>query len=429
MKDTCKKTQWNEMISWLPVLGLLMLLSAIPFGWSAYQRISLYILGVGYLTDYIVNRRWQSISWNRGKWIYIVMLLFVVLFFVREWFDPTPLTDYAKLQFHLHEWFLYVGIVGLLGFSDKLQLRHVAYVLLATSVVMELMVFGLYFFTDEVTELKPFFRFNWLRSHHINSHMVMNLYINTAIIMGFSVLKEETTRWRKVILLLAIFLSWSLIMLSDGRNGQATSILVLMVCGLLVIPRKHWYIGLIFGILVAISTGLVVTLNPRISSYYVVHNPRVAIFDYSWRMVKQKPITGYGLSTLSIEYVEGAYQDSIMYNGFVASHLEGMPEFAKLGKTMKTHHAHNAILHYWLIFGIAGPIFLLVLFIVAAMMPIEKRYRPYLWLFLLAVFIQGLTEPIGQHITPQFITLILLVWQCAALPTTTKQKIDESCES
>ena len=97
-----------------------MVLSAIPFGWSDYQRIGLYVLGAGYFSDYIVNRRWTSLHWERGKSIYVVMLAFVAAFFIREWFDPTPLTSYAKGQFYLHEWYLYGGIAGLLGFSNKL---------------------------------------------------------------------------------------------------------------------------------------------------------------------------------------------------------------------------------------------------------------------------------------------------------------------
>jgi hypothetical protein len=132
-------------------------------------------------------------------------------------------------------------------------------------------------------------------------------------------------------------------------------------------------------------------------------------------MIEQKPIEGYGLSTLSVQFVEGAYQDSVMYNGFVVRIME-MDVFAQLGKTMRTHHAHNAFLHYWLAFGIAGPLLLLALFGTAASLPVDKHYRFYLWLFLLAIFIQCITEPVGQHIKPQFISILLLIWQCAALP-------------
>ena len=94
-------SKWRELVAWIPVIGLLVVISAIPFGWSAYQRIGLYLLGIGFASDYIVNQRWKSIAWNRSKWIYVIMLAFVALFFIREMFDPTPLTDYAFSQFRI----------------------------------------------------------------------------------------------------------------------------------------------------------------------------------------------------------------------------------------------------------------------------------------------------------------------------------------
>ena len=415
------------MVAWLPVLGLLMVLSALPFGWSGYQRIGLYILGLGYIADYIANKRWQHFVWNRGKSMYIVMLAIVAMLIIREWCDPAALTSYAITQYHLHEWFLYVGIAGLLGFSDKLQLKHVAYVMLATTVVMLMVCLYLYFRTDEYHFLQPFFRFNQIRRSHINSHMVMNLYANTAIIVGFSVIRSEHTKWRKVLLTAMILVSWLLVMLSDGRTGQITSMIVMAACGIYVLPRKHWYVGTAAGILFAVAVSLYIANNPRITTDRFANDPRYSIYDYSWRMIQKEPIKGYGMSTLSVKYVEEAYQDPVMYNGYIQG-LQANPDFAKLGKTMLTHHSHNAFLHYWLIFGICGPLLLLAMFGTAACLPIDRKYRFYLWLFLLALFIQCMTEPIGLHIRPQFITLMLLIWQCAELPEV-RAKTDKPCES
>ena len=72
MKSIFNGIQWRELVAWLPVLGLLMVLSALPFGWSDYQRIGIYVLGIGYVADYSCNQRWKQFSWSRGKWIYVV---------------------------------------------------------------------------------------------------------------------------------------------------------------------------------------------------------------------------------------------------------------------------------------------------------------------------------------------------------------------
>ena len=413
---------WRELVAWVPVVGLLMVISAIPFGWSDYQRVALYIAGLGYVLDYAVNKRWRQFYWDRGKWIYVVMLLIVVMFFVREAFDPTELTKYAFQQFHLHDWFLYVSILGILGFPDKLRLKDVAYVMLLTSVVMLGVVLYYYFLTSECFGYAPYSRFNQLRSLHVNSHMVMNLYMNTAIILGMCVWRETRGFRRSLLLAIGILLSLVLIVFSNGRIGQATSVLVISVGLIYAVYPRNKYVAGGMAVLLLVAGLLLVCANPRMNKAEIENDPRKAVYDYSWRMIKERPLAGYGLSTLSVEFVEGAYQDSVMYNGFVRP-LMTVPAFAEEGRTMRTHHAHNAFLHYWLAFGIAGPLLLLLLFVTAACIPVRREYRLYLWLFLLAVFVQCLTEPIGQHVKPQFVALLLFVWQCAGRADRNVKKI------
>ena len=149
-------------------------------------------------------------------------------------------------------------------------------------------------------------------------------------------------------------------------------------------------------------------LKPRLRPDAFRHEARVAIWDYSLRMAKQKPITGYGFSTLSVQYVEQAYTDPVMYNGFIATVIELNPAFAAQGKTMQTHHPHNAFLLYWLGIGIFGLLAFIALFVVAACLPIGEN-RVFLWLFLFALFLQCMTELVGAHVLPQCIALVLFV--------------------
>ena len=77
---------------------------------------------------------------------------------------------------------------------------------------------------------------------------------------------------------------------------------------------------------------------------------------------------------------------------------------------MMTHHPHNAFLMYWLSVGIIGVVLLLALFVLAARLPVGDN-RLFLWMFLLALFLQCMTEPIGLHLHPQFIALMLFAWE------------------
>lgn len=48
----------KNIVSYIPVLGILLIVMSIPFGYNTIQKVGHCILGLGYLTDYIVNKRW-----------------------------------------------------------------------------------------------------------------------------------------------------------------------------------------------------------------------------------------------------------------------------------------------------------------------------------------------------------------------------------
>lgn len=401
----------KKIIEWLPVIGILMLISSIPYGWSWYQSVSCWLLGLGYLSYVIAFKKWRDFRWDRTKWLYVIMLALWTMYPIRQLFDATPPTDYFWHQVHLHEWFLYIGIAGLIGFPSKLKLKYVAYVMLLTSVVMLAHSWWLYFFTDEMPWLidshMTLERFNELRMRHIHSHMVMNLYQNTAIILGCYAFRQDDVWWKRVLLSVGILCATTTIWISVGRIGQGTFVLILAIYLLYRLAHINRWLAIGSAAGCAILGVLMMTQVLHVKP--LEGEPRFAVWDYSWRMVKEKPIVGYGLSTLSEKYVEEAYQDSVMVQGFIEPIIYATPDFSEQGKTMNTHHPHNAFLMYWLAVGIIGALLLAALFVAAACMPVG-RDRIYYWLMLLAIFLQCLTEPIGAHLLPQFIAVMLFVW-------------------
>lgn len=403
-----KDTLISLLAQWLPVVGLLMLISSIPYGWTVYQKISCFVFGIGYALYVWYAKPWRGCHWRRENWLYVVMIVIWLMIPLRQLFDPTPPTDYFHSQCHKHEWFLYVGIIGLLGFSDKLTLRQVAWVMLGTSVFMCLHCAYLYFFSEEFTDYSSFARWDLLRLTHINSHMVMNLYINGALVVALCAWRTIPHTGEKIAMLVAMALAWSVILCSAGRTGMMASLVIVGVSVIYAAFRLNRYAGLVCSVLVVAGGILFVLSKPRINMEVFQKDPRVAIWDFSERMIAQKPVGGYGFSTLSREYVEQAYADSVMYNGFVAPIIETNPAFYNQGKTMQTHHPHNAFLLYWLGIGIFGLLMFLTLFGVAACLPAGEN-RIFVWLFLFALFLQCMTEPVGAHVLPQFIAWMLFV--------------------
>ena len=407
------KELYKSILAFVPVVGLLIVAASMPFGYSNIQRTGHYILGIGYVLDYVVNQRWRGWRWGRDKWVYVTLILLFLMLPAWQLWDKTPPTNYFWHQLDRHIMFIAVGVGGILGFSDKFRLQYVGYVML----LVGLYIVGVN--TYYYMQYHPMFPFdtllyNHIRAEKINSHMVINLYMNTAIIIGFWILHQPFRRWVKECVGVAMIVLWCYVLLSVGRAGFITSLLIVGVFGMTYIwkIRKAYSIALSIGI-VALLTVLVLQ-NQRLEADVMLENPRLPVWDYSVRMIAEHPCMGYGVSTMSTEFVEQMYHDDIAYEGFVRG-IMSVPEFIPWGKSMMTHHPHNAFLTIWLEFGLFGIITLLLFFVSAIVMP-TRDMRLYVWMFLVALFIQMMFEPLGDHLQPQFISVILLSLQLACYP-------------
>ena len=380
----------NEIFQWISIIGFLMVISSIPYGWTGYQRIACIVMLTGYFLNILFNQQWKVWKWNTDKWMYVVMIALWAMIPLRQLFDATPPTDYYRTQMNCHHWFAFVGMVGIVGSTPKLRLWHVTCTMLATSLVMLVQTLcGIY----------------------INSHMVVNLYVNATLLFGFATLSSLPRWWQKGLMILAMILSWGVeFFLPEGRIGMFTSLIIISVCVTYYLYRYSKIAGWLCAVLLVVLSALVMMQRGKMTYYDFVYEPRFVVWDYSVRMAMEKPVCGYGLSTLSEQYVEQAYADSAMCAGFIQPIIYGIPKFAEQGKTMMTHHPHNAFLMYWLSVGIIGVVLLLALFVLAARLPVGDN-RLFLWMFLLALFLQCMTEPIGLHLHPQFIALMLFAWE------------------
>ncbi len=392
----------------MPAVGLLLLVASLPFHYGWVQRTALYILGISYPIDYVLNRRWEGWHWTRDKWVYVVMILLFLLTPIWQLFDSTPPTDYYRFQLHQRSAFVWVSIAGLAGFSPHLHTRVVGVVMLLTGIYMfVLTLYGSLHSGLPVWNLRIF---NCYRAHHINSHMVMNLYMNTALIFGALGMNQWPRRWIKYMVVVMMLTVWCFILMTDGRVGFATSLIIITIFFVRWCWQYKHVLGVLAFTLCAITGSVLIYFNDRITADKIEDDPRMAIWGYSIRRISIHPWLGYGLSTNSTAYVEEAYTDPKMYEGFILRTIERYPEFTEQGHTMITHHPHNAFLEYWLENGVFGFFGLIALFVSAACMSFGTK-RIYIWTFLLALCIQCMFEPIGDHLQPQFIALMLFCLQ------------------
>ena len=402
----------RSLIAYLPVVGMLVLVASLPFEYSEVRRTGHYLLGIGFGLDYVVNRRWQGWHWTKDKWAFVSLIVLFLLLPLWQLWDTTPPTDYFWHQLNRHLFFLIVGIVGILGFSDRFRLRYVGYTMLLTGLVL----FGtnLYLYLQQCTPAHfDIVQFNVIRAKELQSHMVINLYVNTAIIIGFYILRRSASHIERTPVAIAMGLNWFYVLLSDGRTGFMTSLIIVFVfltgyawrwC------RRYW---VPLSVTLVALMGVLVWNNKRLMSDELFHNSRIYVWDYAIRQIAQKPWFGYGVSSVSTEFVENMYNDEVAYNGFVAPLMQH-PNFAPLGRTLMTHHAHNTLLMLWLEFGVAGVLALLFFFVSVALIP-PPSMRIYVWLFLVAIAMQMVFEPLGDHLQPEFIGILLFCFQRACL--------------
>ncbi len=396
----------RKIISYLPLIGLLSLVATLPFPFGPMQRIALYMSAIGYLLDYVINQRWQSFQWTKEKWVYVAFIAFFSLTPIRQLFD-SQLTPYYKFEIEHYMPFLIFGVVGILGMNGRLKVRYFAYVML-------LVCFGIFGYVLYQVGFTTFFEsanriliFNTIR-REINSHMVINLYCNTALICGcYTLFQRNITRTERILTALSCCLVFLFTMLSEGRIGVATTclLLVIMVVYSCWKYNKKLLIPLLI-ISVAIS-GYFISHHERMSKMHAFEDPRMAIWDYSWDMIKQKPIFGYGASSYSIEYVENAIKDERLqsYLSFILT----VPLFQGQKLSVMMMHPHNSLLKAWLEFGILGVILLaLCLSLPVFLFPPRKRF--FLGLFLMVFTFQSMFEIIGIHVPITLLTLMVLVY-------------------
>lgn len=412
-KDTLRFLRTT--VSYLPVVCVLGIIIGIPFSYGWFQRTLLYAFVVCYLLDYVVNRRWNGWHWTKTKWVYCLMILLFAITPVRQLFDATAPTAYYCHQIDLRYAFLGIGMVGLLGFSDKLRIEYTAYTFLLTGIAL----FGYMLYGADICSADSWGVFvaklNRFRVKELHSHMVINLYMNIGIVLGYYVLGKHRGIWASVLTSIGILLLIVCISLSDGRTGFVTMLCVFGVLTLYTMYRWRRYSVIPTLLLVGLAVGWLFTHHQRLDEQRFRGDPRWVVWRYSLDQVNEKPLAGWGLSTLSNSFVEGAYEDEEMNACFMQGVMK-CHAFAHVPRTMTFVHPHNAYLALWLEAGFLFPLlYIALLLLPCAICRSERRLYVLLTMFVIAV--QSMCEPLGDHLLPLQIALVIWLWlECAEFP-------------
>jgi len=399
--------QLKKIVSYLPVIGLLLLLCALPFHYGWLQRLSLYIIGISFPIDYIYNQRWKSCKWSNQKWVYVIFICFFLLIPIWQYFDKQT-TPTLQIMINNYVPFLFFGICGLLGITDRLRIEYVSMTMLITSVgiiIYTLLSVGFSDFSNFKIWIK---HFNDILHQQVNTHMVINLYWNLSVIFGFFIIwYSENSKWLKgvvVALLIPICLALST---TDGRTGLLSFVGVVLIFMLhsMFKHRRWWIFPIMLGF--AMCTYGLFKQNNRLVAATTEINPRVYIWDIAVDMIKERPYLGYGVCSARSEFVEKGMEDDNFYNKYAKVLIDKLNSKTQ-NIDLAIMHPHNALLDTWIQFGIMGVLLLLGCFVLPFTMRIGKYQLPLnLCVFVFAM--QSIFESLGSNLQPLYLCLMVLI--------------------
>lgn len=401
----------KQIVAYLPTLGILLALLVLPLPYGAVQRFAWIFAGTGYLIDYIWNRRWENWHWTNEKWVYVAFLLFYACLPLRELFTSEySWLFYTKLETYMP--FPVFGVMGMLGFNDTQRPEYVAGTMALSCLYMGVVLVHAMSgvpFTDLATWQE---QLNMMRIGHVNTHMAVNVYCNIALVfIGWVLLKSSCRRWYKWVLgIVAVGIIGGLL-ISEGRIGQMTLfvLLPLFVGAWLHQRGKLQWIGPVLAV-IALSAGLFLHFAPRFHHPSLYDNARPYIWRVAWRMVEEKPVCGWGVSTAREEFIKRGLEDEAFREHYVEEYIYVSNE-AHGEVKYQLMHPHNAFLETLMETGVMGVlVFCLCLILPVCLLPIG-RDRWYLAACVFVFGVQAMFETMGACLLPVWIPLLTYFWQ------------------
>lgn len=405
------KNRLYAFIPWVPSVGILMILCTLPFPFGEWQRAALYIAVIGYGVDFACNRRWVGWRWSKEKMVFLLFILFYLLIPIRQIWDPAHTWLFShKSETYLQ--FLILGLMGFLGFNHTLKLEHVTGVMTLTCLYMAIILAwrmrGLPF-ADFTTWNKTL---NDMRIQWLNSHMAINAYCNMTLVFAGWTLLESSCRkgWKMVIGILSVGIILG-ILLSEGRTGQIT-LMVLLTTFIEVWLYKHrWFKWLVPSLMaMALCMGLLYHFSPRFQSPSTQDNPRLYVWKVGLDVAKEKPIAGWGVSSAREEFIKrGLENEEFKIRYLHEFEIISMKHFGEI--RYQIIHPHNAFIETTMELGLIGTcIFLLCLILPVCLLPIG-RLRWYLATCIFVFAMQGMFECMGSCLLPIWVPLMTFVWR------------------
>lgn len=383
-----QETAVQRAVGRMQVVSLWVLIMLLPFKMGVLQRVAMVAAGLLFVADYVTSMRWRTWRWGRDKWLYAAMMAYYL--FIPLWQIWSGSYDERRFSYVMETRLsaLSGGLIGLMGFGNRVKARHIAYVMLTACVASSLYIIlaseGLSFFAHSLREQAMIF--NPWRIELVNTHMSYNLYLNMSLIFAFYLLRQDGVRIGvKTAAVAASVWIFYILCLTDGRIGLATGMLIGAVFALAYTYQRgvKWFLPTVtVYVLLCVA---VVSQHKRFEADTIMeHEPRWQLWQASVGVVKESPILGHGVCG-SIDRL--AERTSEGYGALRAYCERTVTEETR----HKLPHPHNAFLEAWSEFGLTGLAVMLFFFVFPLTMG-DKRNRLYVAMTVGCYMIQNTTD-------------------------------------
>ena len=336
-----------------------------------------YVFFFSYVIEFFTDKKWQNFTFDRKTKYFGVILLFFALAFIYYPFEFN--THYFSLLIEKRYPLLGFSIVGIFGLNHFYRLRYFIISITFTSLAI---ILYLVFIKVGIAEfIKDENLFNLSRIKFVNTHMIMNFYINSSIIGIWYLLSRYWTKinlFSKIILFVSLFIFLYILSISEGRTGFVFGMAISFILVLYELWKKKKALALLFAFLIPWIALAMISLHQRMDIELIKNEPRYFLWEAGMSVVKEKPILGHGISSAQIKYdaAREIYQTEAYKNQWVASkHLD----------------SHSQYIQSWMEFGVLGLILVLFIYLIPFFL-VDKKRKIMMLLFIALCAFQSLFD-------------------------------------
>lgn len=395
------------LVKFLNIASLIFIICVFPnYKLNHYQYIASTVFFTSFFLEIFIEKRWKIFKWSNEKYFFISLIFFFLLQFFYYPVEQNLIFFHKIFEQRLP--FLGFGIVGLFGLNNLYKLRYFAYAFILTSVFYILYIINAIGFNEFIYSSDKQLLFEKFRIDMVNTHMIFNSFLNTALIfVYYLVFFEKHCPFKRLIKPLAFFfglLIYYVLFISEGRVGfiVANCLIFMMFLYKLWLWRKK--VAILFLFFGGVGLAFLISNHSRMNMNKVERDPRKLIWKEAIALIKEKPVVGYGASTGSIKFIDKCLSDSafIKQNDFQLL-------FEMRNKTILGANPHNVFFKTLIEYGIIGIIVLLTMFIFPILF-VNRYFCCFIFMYVFSVVVQLNFDVFVTGIHPMMFSLISTVF-------------------